>query len=97
MSPNQTALLSELAEHSSYWGTAVAFVNSILGRDEHTLSDKQLDWLHDIVANLDAELNRREARVAFGYPVHKGVQYTWMRRGENGRSGKPRADPTTRR
>ncbi len=58
-------MMTILAEDDDYWKTALQFVKSTSGRKFATLSVKQQDWVENIVASLDVEINRKEAREAF--------------------------------
>jgi len=59
-------MLAELAENSEYWNAANDFIQQMKGRWLPSLTDKQVDWYYDIQASLAVEVDRREARIAFG-------------------------------
>lgn len=65
MDEEKRSLLKELAEDNEYWESALNFVNSTGGKDFHSLTDKQADWLTSIMAELEVRLNRRTARELF--------------------------------
>ena len=62
---DQWLMLAKLAEDSEYWKTVNDFMNSIHGRWLSSLSVKQLEWYHNIDAQLDVEVNKHEGRVAY--------------------------------
>jgi len=66
MNDEKWDLLAQLAEDGDYWSKAQDFMKSVHGRELSSMSDKQVDWYHNIDASLDRELNLREAKVAFG-------------------------------
>lgn len=66
MTQELMTLMEELAEGSEYWKTALSFVRSMSNRKIGTLSAKQQDWIHNIIASLKVELDKREAERAFG-------------------------------
>jgi len=65
MNSDNWDLLDELAGNSDYWEKAFHFVKQIRYRGPSSLSDSQTDWLHNIIASLGVEVNRREAKEAF--------------------------------
>ncbi len=66
MDEDKLLLLKEFAEDSEYWKKASSFIHQIVGVKLSSLSDKQKNWLSDIVATLSVELNRRTAKELFG-------------------------------
>lgn len=65
MTQEKVDIMEELAEDNEYWKTALSFFRSVSTRKFSTLSDRQKDWLYNIVDSLEVELNRKEARKAF--------------------------------
>ena len=63
---DQRLMLAELAENSEYWNAANDFIQQMKGRWLPSLTDRQEDWYHEIQARLAVDVNRREARIAFG-------------------------------
>lgn len=66
MTKEKMDLLKELAEDNSYWASALHFIQSIKSRKYASLTHKQQDWLFDICATLEVELNKRTAEDLFG-------------------------------
>jgi hypothetical protein len=66
MTKEKMDLLKELAEDNSYWASALHFIQSIRNRKYASLTSKQQDWLFEICATLEVELNRRTAEDLFG-------------------------------
>ncbi len=66
MTEDMVVLLEDLAEESDYWSSASDFVYQVHSRDHSSLSDKQRDWIGDIIATLAVELNRKEAKELYG-------------------------------
>ena len=58
-------LLSELARDDDYWSTASSFVESAKSEEYSSLSDRQQDWLCNIIATLRVRLDRQAARELF--------------------------------
>lgn len=65
MTQDLVTLMEELAEGDGYWKTALSFIRSSSSRKWGTLSVKQQDWAINIIASLEAELNRRTAEEVF--------------------------------
>lgn len=65
MTQEKMTLMEELAEDSDYWKTALSFVRSISSRKLDTLTEKQSDWLLNIIASLEVELNKRIGEEVF--------------------------------
>lgn len=65
MTQDLVTLMEELAEDNDYWKTALSFIRSSSSRRWGTLSAKQQNWVMDIIASLEVELNRRTAREVF--------------------------------
>lgn len=63
---DQWSILDRLREDNDYWEGVYSFLCSANGRPLASLSQKQRDWYEDIFAALDVEIDRREARIAFG-------------------------------
>ncbi len=66
MSDEKWDLLAQLAEDSDYWNTAQDFAKQVHGRELSSMSDKQVDWFHNIEAALGREFYLKEAKEAFG-------------------------------
>lgn len=64
--------LGELAEDSEYWENANAFILKVLGRPVNSLTSRQDYWLENIKASVVVEVDRKEARIAFGVRRKKG-------------------------
>lgn len=64
MDEDKMNLLTELAKDNDYWRKAFSFVDQVRDREYSSLSDKQQDWLSNIVASLGVELNKIEGRFA---------------------------------
>lgn len=62
MTQELMTLLVELSEGGGYWTQAYGFVNNVSGRTLSSLTDRQRDWLDNIVASLNVELNKRTAK-----------------------------------
>lgn len=65
MTQEKMTLMEELAEESDYWKTSLSFVRSMSSRKLDTLTEKQTDWLLNIIASLGVELNRRIGEEVF--------------------------------
>lgn len=74
LTDDQWFIMIKLAEDSEYWKTADKFMKSIEGRWLGSLTKKQVDWYYSIDATLDVEINRREARIAFGYEEEEEIE-----------------------
>ena len=65
MTQERIDLLDELAGTNDYWKSARSFLKGVEHREASSLSEKQQDWIENIVASLGVELNRKVAKELF--------------------------------
>lgn len=65
MTKDKMELLKELADDNEYWKSTLKFINQISSRKLSSLTDRQRDWLSNIIASLDVELDRQAPKEVF--------------------------------
>ena len=65
LSEEQRDMLGSLIQDSEYWSKAQDFVEQVDGYALCTMTERQVEWYHQIVAGLDVEIDRKEGRLAF--------------------------------
>jgi len=63
---DQWSALEQLAITSEYWRTAASFLYRMNDRLLSSLTDRQKEWYEELHAELNVQVDRREARIAFG-------------------------------
>jgi len=68
MDEEKYGLLKDLAEHSDYWKSALGFIDGVRGKNPSQLTQRQRNWLSQIIESLGEELTAMELKGV----IHEG-------------------------